>query len=132
MVSVTFLEKALRTLEEAIVEYEKSPQNLLIRDGVIQRFEYSYELAIKTIQRMLKQTAISSNLMSDLTYKETIRLAAERGWLVSPESWFEYREARNKTSHAYSSTVASEVSQQIPLFLNSSKQLLSNLAEVEQ
>jgi len=131
MVSVEFLAKSILTLEEALAEYN-SGGSLLMRDGVIQRFEYTFELTIRTLQRMLKEVNVSEESLIDLTYKTTIRLAYERGWLDSPELWFDFREARNKTSHAYSNSVAAAVFLVIPGFVSRAKDLLSKLEQVEQ
>lgn len=48
---LTHLKKALMTLKEAL----KQPKNNFIRDAVIQRFKYSYELSWKTLKRFLSQ-----------------------------------------------------------------------------
>ena len=40
---------ALAQLEQAVVIYQKSQQDALYRDGLIQRFEFTVELAWKSI-----------------------------------------------------------------------------------
>lgn len=131
MVSTLFLEKTLKTLEEGLEEQARNSDNLFIRDGVIQRFEYSFELAVKTLERMLK-AANASIKEQDFFYKPMIRLAAKNGLIDSPQIWFDFRDARNKTSHAYDEDIAKEVFVQIPLFLKAAQDLLIKLKEVEQ
>jgi nucleotidyltransferase substrate binding protein (TIGR01987 family) len=46
----TALRQALATLHESL---QKPPANTLERDGVIQRFEYTFELAWKSMRRCL-------------------------------------------------------------------------------
>ncbi len=41
---LTYLEKALTSLQKAIVRYGREPDDEEVRDSVIQRFKYSYEL----------------------------------------------------------------------------------------
>ncbi len=36
-----------------------------------------------------------------MNYRDFLRLAAEVGLIETVKLWFEFREARNKTSHAY-------------------------------
>lgn len=131
MVSTLFLEKALKTLEEALRDFSQKKDDLLVRDGVIQRFEYSFELATKTLERILKQVDTKNEF--DLAfYKPMIRMAAQKGLIDSPEAWFEFKKARNKTSHAYDEDIAQEVFNQIPTFLEAAKKLLMKLKDVKQ
>ena len=41
--------KAVQRLDEANIEYRKHPDNDVIRDGLIQRFEFTFELAFPMI-----------------------------------------------------------------------------------
>ena len=56
-INTTTLKKALDSLEIGIQETENLATNsefkLIARDGVIQRFEYTFELAWKTLKRYL-------------------------------------------------------------------------------
>lgn len=108
-----------------------SEQELLLRDGVIQRFEYTFELAIKTLERFLKEISISESELITVTYNDLIRMGAEKLLIRNPEKWFIFRQARNKTSHAYSSIVANEVFEVIPDFITETEDLLSKLQEIE-
>ena len=44
-IDLTSLEKALSNLERAIIRSQREPTDQEVRDSVIQRFEYSYELS---------------------------------------------------------------------------------------
>ena len=50
---LTPLERALASLEEAFQACDALPDNSLMRDGAIQRFEFTYELAWKFLRRAL-------------------------------------------------------------------------------
>ena len=45
--------KAVQRLDEANIEYRKHPDNDVIRDGLIQRFEFTFELAWKASKEYL-------------------------------------------------------------------------------
>jgi len=50
---LTSLEKALTSLQKAIERYGREPEDEEVRDSVIQRFEYSYELCWKMLSKEL-------------------------------------------------------------------------------
>jgi len=132
MVSTDLLEKTLNTLELILEERAENPGSLGLRDGVIQRFEYCYEISAKTLRRTLKEMSIADFDLETAHYKEILRIAAKKGLIDDPEAWFDYRNSRNKTSHAYDDEVAQEVFEAIPRFLEDAKKLLANLKAVEQ
>ena len=94
-------EKALRSLRKAIVRSQAQKDDLEVRDAVIQRFEYTYEICWKMIKRKLEMEAASPPTIDALSFRDLLREAAEKGLIGGVETWFEYREARNRTSHSY-------------------------------
>jgi nucleotidyltransferase substrate binding protein (TIGR01987 family) len=128
MIDYSSLEKALATLQDALAAHDRSPADLFIRDACIQRFEYSYELAHKMLRRHLSATEPNAAEIDTLAFPDMIRLAFARG-LTAEEwaTWRLYREARNRTSHAYDATKAEEVMRTIPAFLTSASHLLTQL-----
>lgn len=108
MIDLTPFEKALKTLDEIIIRYEKEKDDDAIRDAVIQRFEYTYSLSIKMLTRFLQSQAI--DLPDTLTFNEIIRKANQLGLLLSNlEKWTDYRQKRNMTSHTYEESIAQSV-----------------------
>ncbi|HEX3146745.1 MAG TPA: nucleotidyltransferase substrate binding protein [Gemmataceae bacterium] len=101
------LEDALAQLDEGLQEAEHTLDSELLRDGVIQRFEYSHELAVKFIRRALE--VVYGDPVDQMAYNDMLRTAGERGLVTNVEGWFRYRTARNKTSHTYDAAVAAEV-----------------------
>lgn len=89
------------------MEAERSPGNDLLRDGVIQRFEYSHELALRFLRRALE--TVYGDSVDQLAYNNVLRRASERGLIENIDSWLHYRTARHKTSHTYDAVVAGEV-----------------------
>jgi nucleotidyltransferase substrate binding protein (TIGR01987 family) len=127
MLDFTSLVKVISTLASALQDTAKRPNDLLARDGCIQRFEYTYELCVKSLRRQLEELADSPADVDALGYKDMLRVAVERGLLVNAVPWFGFRELRNITSHAYDTDKAARVFDGIPLFLEHAQQLLAQL-----
>ena len=100
---LTPLQKATESLVSAIAQ----PKNEFIRDAVIQRFEYTYELAWKFIKRDLTED-LGSEAINGLNRKDLFRIAADKGLIRDPLPWFAYHKARNETSHTYNEKIAEE------------------------
>lgn len=104
---LTSFEKAIKSLKLAIDEYNKDLDNLFVRDSVIQRFEYTYSLAIKMIKRYLE---VNGELVDQMSFNEFIRTGSEKGLLLSKlDVWNDYRLKRNVTSHTYNEERAEEI-----------------------
>lgn len=97
-----------------------------IRAGVIQHFEFTYELSWKFIQRWLRLNASASDA-EPLTRRELFRTAARYGLITDPQPWFGYSESRNLTSHTYDRAVAERVYAVAGRFLADSRFLLEQL-----
>ena len=122
------LRDALVQLQAGLCDADREPESEIIRDGVIQRFEYSHELAIKFIRRALE--TLYADPVDTMPYNDMLRSAAERGLIEHVEAWFDYRAARNKTSHTYDAAVAAEVFASATPFLNDAGFLLDRLEEL--
>lgn len=121
------LKNSILSLEKAIKRSQKDPKDEEVRDAVIQRFEYTFELSWKMLRRKLKSDYPSSLEIEALDYKDLIREGAKNGYIEDPQSWFEYRNARNKTSHNYQESVAKEVYSAALKFFPDASFLLSAL-----
>lgn len=121
----TSLADALAQLQDGLHEAQGDPASELLRDGVIQRFEYSHELALKAIRRALE--TMFDDPVDQMAYNDVLRVAAERGLIENVDAWFAYRSARNKTSHAYDAHIAAEVYGVAEPFLADARLLSRNL-----
>lgn len=92
------LERAVRRLEEALA----LPKNDIIRDSVIQRFEFTVELSWKTLARVLDSMGVSVPAAP----KNIIREAAKLALLVDAEFWILVIDHRNLSSHTYKEDLA--------------------------
>ena len=79
-----------------------------IRSGVIQHFEFTYELSWKFIKRRL-EADIGRTSVDGISRRDLFRLAAENRLIDDVEAWFQYHIARNETSHTYDPNVAARV-----------------------
>ncbi len=130
MIDLSTLHRALATLDEALAAHACAPEDKLIRDACIQRFEYSYELSHKMLRRYLE--ANEPGGVSELSFPKLIRLGYARGLLAeSWDMWADFRDARNATSHAYDEGKAREVAAKIPAFAQEAR-FLAKRIEMQQ
>jgi nucleotidyltransferase substrate binding protein (TIGR01987 family) len=115
-------ESALTQLESAL----KVPADSdLIKAGCIQYFEFSFELAWKSIRLV----ASSQGLPDCISPKACLRQAFTAGWIDDEASWLEMLEARNRMSHTYNAKGALAIYQRLGHFLPAMKLLLARLEE---
>ncbi|MBR1424059.1 nucleotidyltransferase substrate binding protein [bacterium] len=125
---VTSFENAINSLNEVIDVYNADISNKITRDSLIQRFEYTYSLALKMMTRFINLK--SNEAIPVMTFNETIRTANRFGLLNSNlEIWDDYRQKRNMTSHTYDEDTAIKVVAIIENFKNDAEFLLNKLKE---
>ncbi len=125
--NISALQNALKSLKDAYSEYNKT-QNEYVRDSVIQRFEYTYALAVKFIQRYIELNIPNQEDLSTLTFNQLIRQANEMGILLNDlEQWIIYRQKRNITSHTYNIEKAKEVISIVGKFIEEIEYLITKL-----
>ena len=121
------LGRAVQRLREGLAALEREPANTLYRDGVIQRFEFTYGLCASMLERFLMHAA-SVQPDKKMTFPTLIRTASEYGLLRSGwDVWYRFREARNLTSHVYNEDVARQVVEKIPSFAEEAEYLYKEL-----
>ena len=81
----------------------------LEREGLIQRFEYTYELAWKPLQDLLKYKGYEFMQGPN----GTLRQAFEDGLVVNHDGWRRMAQARVTTSHTYNEGDAMDIARQI-------------------
>ena len=127
--SVRNLTEALRLIETTQDQLE-DPLRLLLRAGMIQTFEYNYELSIAMMTRYLRSVVADSSSHDLGLFEELIRVADERRLILSPFAvWKTFRQARNNTSHTYNEAKAVAVVAVIPAFEKEVRYLLAQLQE---
>ncbi|MBS4026155.1 MAG: nucleotidyltransferase substrate binding protein [Clostridia bacterium] len=116
LLDLSSLRKAVLSLERALNFANKrlAISNILldekevIQAGVIQNFEFTYELCWKYMKRWLELNLIPG-LLDGATRKELFRNALEQKLILDFSSWTRYHELRNITSHTYNREVADEI-----------------------
>jgi len=101
-------------------------QNTLIA-GVIQNFEFVYEISIKMIKRQIEEESASPTEVDETNFREVLRVAAEKGLIADVEAWFKYRKMRNITAHTYDHEKAQQVYQDTLIFIGDARALLRKL-----
>lgn len=97
--------KALKQLEEAVELMEKRELSNLEKQGVIQSFEYTHELAWKTLKDFLESRGNTNIFGSRDATKEAFTL----GLIENGEAWMQMIKSRNITSHTYDEGTANEI-----------------------
>src|SRR3990167_7801078 len=101
-INISPLIKAEEFLAHAVCEAKSE----LEKAGAIQAFEFSYELAWKTLKRVLAYRGIEV-----ASPRETFRAAALEKLIEDPETWFEFiqKKKKNFTEHIYKRKEADKI-----------------------
>lgn len=130
------LKQALTSLETALSVVDSAQDNDIfntdmvetMKAGVIQNFEFTYELCWKFMQRWIRINKTPEEA-DPRTRKDLFRLAARYGLIADPLKWFDYGEARNITAHTYDRAKADVVYEAALSFLDDARYLLAQLEE---
>ena len=99
-----------------------------IRAGVIQNFEFTYELCWKFMKRWL-EVNLGSTYVEGVARRQLFRLSAENKLIGDVDKWMEYHDARNETSHTYDEDTAEDVFETARGFLGDAEKLLKAIEE---
>lgn len=100
--------KAVQRLSDAVTDFRFSMPEIaqdVMRDAIIQRFEFSAELAWKTMREYLIEEEVSV----PATPKGVIRAAYSAGLISKQEIWSDLLRDRNLTSHTYNEETARNI-----------------------
>ncbi|WP_301099321.1 nucleotidyltransferase substrate binding protein [Otariodibacter sp.] len=124
------LVNAVVRLDEGFTRYQQDTSDTQIRDGLIQRFEFTYEISHKILKRYLESISANPTEYDGMSFQDLIRSANEKSLLIGNWlDWKQYREMRSRTSHTYDENTAIVVVEGIPKFLNEVKFLKDKLQE---
>ncbi len=91
------LKKAFNQLTVAVDQYPDL--NDMEKEGMVQRFEYTYELAWKTLKDYLESQEVEAKFPRDV-----IKMAFQYEIIKDGEVWMDMLERRNEMSHTYNET----------------------------
>jgi nucleotidyltransferase substrate binding protein (TIGR01987 family) len=114
-------------LKSAFLRFQdvmRQEKNEFIRDSAIQRFEFTYELAWKTMKSLLAERGAS-----DLNFpRDVIKSAFQAGLIDNDPGWLEMIKTRNETSHLYNEGMAETVYGKLAAYLPLIDQLLKKIS----
>ena len=96
-------QNALARLNEGIAKHDKD--NDLTRDGIIQRFEFTFELAWKTLKSVFED----EGLIGLNSPKTVLREAFAAGLIRDEELWLAMLDDRNATVHVYKEQLSKDI-----------------------
>jgi len=101
--------RAFIRLSEGIEKLDKTDD--LQRDGLIQRFEFTFELAWKTLKAIFED----EGLLGMNSPKTVLREAFSADLIQDEEVWLSMLNDRNSTTHIYSEEIAVKICNNITL-----------------
>ena len=110
-------EKAFARLAAAVALARQRALSELEKQGLIQAFEFTHELAWK----VMKDYFVWQGTVDITGSRDATREAFSQGLVSDGEGWMEMIRSRNQTSHTYNEEVANEIAARItdqyaPLF----------------
>lgn len=93
-------EKAFGRLARAIEVVKATPDDDLLQSGLVQTYEYTFELALKTLKDYLESKGFLLR-----SPRETIRQGFQSGYIANAEDWLQALADRNLTVHIYDDEV---------------------------
>lgn len=118
----------MQRLREGLARCELEPADEQLRDGLIQRFEFTHELSHKMLRRYLRETAPSAEEVERLPFADLIRAGNAQGLLRADwAAWRRFREMRARTSHVYDAAAAQAVVAAIMEFLQEAEHLCAEI-----
>ncbi|MDR5640058.1 MULTISPECIES: nucleotidyltransferase substrate binding protein [unclassified Thermosynechococcus] len=94
--------KAFQRLQEGVELCRTRPLSNIEKQGVIQGFEYTFELA----WNLLRDYLLYQGILEIRGSRDAIRGAVKYGLIDQGERWLDMLETRNLTSHTYEEDLA--------------------------
>ena len=120
------LKKAYTRLKEVSDLYDGKDD--IIRDSLIQRFEFTYELTHKTLNEFMKYLGVTL----ENSFPRTIFKKAYVNNLISDDKvWINLLEDRNSTSHIYNESMSNQIANRIVnQYVDAISELVENLEKL--
>lgn len=110
---------------EGIEDKQEQAEAELARDGLILRFEYTFETAWKLMK------GINNSLGTPcFSPKECIRLATRNGLINNAQKWLDYTDNRNLIVHTYGRKNAQRISENIVDFTKDMRKLIDSAKQI--
>ena len=119
-------ERALASLQELVPQFLENKENIILRDAMIQRFEYSTE----AFWKYLKAYLLTEHNLSTNSPREVIRTGL-KAKLYSEEiskELLQMLDDRNLTSHTYVEELAESFARRIPYYSKNMKEVMTQFS----
>lgn len=120
--------KALARLTSAIELSRERDLSDLEQQGLIQGFEFTFDIAWKTI----KDFVVEKGYQGDIEHPLPVITEAGKREFINEKNWRLMYQSRNKTSHAYDEEIADEVAEKIIIVYHNLFIQLETRLEVER
>jgi nucleotidyltransferase substrate binding protein (TIGR01987 family) len=102
-------QKALQQLSKAVDLSQQRDLSELEKQGLIQAFEFTHELAWNVMRDYFAYQGNTSIMGS----RDAVREAFQKSLVTDGEGWMEMIQSRNQTSHTYNQAVADEIVEKV-------------------
>ena len=118
-------QRALTSLEELVSKYSENQTDVILRDALIQRFEYSTEAFWKYLKAYLQ----TEHNLSANSPREVIRtgLSAKLYSEETSQELLQMLDDRNLTSHTYVEELAQSIADRIPDYSKNMSEVMTQL-----
>lgn len=104
--------RSLKQLDNAMALVAERDLSELEKQGVIQAFEYNYELAWNVIKDFFEYQG-GEGVLSIIGSRDAFKLAFRRGLIINGNTWMEMIKSRQLTSHTYNEDISIKVLEDI-------------------
>lgn len=125
---ISYLKNCIEALNECSEAYKTNTDEQIrkfIEDSCVKRFEFTVETSWKIMKKYLKEVYGKDD--KELTMNNIFRLMEGYGFITSWESWREYYDRRNDTSHEYNREKALKILDIMPNLLEDTTFLYNEL-----
>jgi len=132
ILDIETLKNAVKSLEKNLAVYDanvsKGDADMkdALRSSVIHNFEVAYELCWKYMKKWL-EINVEPNILIGCTRREFYRIARENGLISDVKKWWDFHDARNRTSHTYNEMTAESVFNTAIDFVPAAKKYVADL-----
>lgn len=97
--------KAFKQLEEAVLLYRTRTLSNLEKQGLVQSYEFTQELAWKVLKDFLESRGVAELFGS----RDAVKEAFKTGLIDNGQMWMDMIKSRNLTSHTYDESTIEEI-----------------------
>lgn len=124
------MEEIFNSFQKSVLRLEEvlnAEKTLISRDAAIQRFEFTVELAWKSMQKVLRNKEIICR-----SPKDCLQEAFKVGLIKDNELWLKVFQDRNLTVHTYNEKTADEIYSRLPQYLSLFQELKEKLGAAKK